>query len=107
MHPRDHRLQEPDRVEDLPGLAFVPRGDPVPDQILQGRAGEDAPPGPGQQGGQLAALPGPDVAEDQGSRQVRRAPPEDPRVREWTGRGEVRKVVYIPGRLLNIVVAGQ
>ena len=31
----------------------------------------------------------------------------DPRVREWTGRGEIRKVVYIPGRLLNIVVAGQ
>jgi len=27
-------------------------------------------------------------------------------VREWTERGEVRKVVYIPGRLLNIVVAG-
>jgi hypothetical protein len=28
-------------------------------------------------------------------------------VREWIGSGEVRKVVYIPGRLLNVVVAGQ
>jgi leucyl-tRNA synthetase len=38
--------------------------------------------------------------------EVRRAALEDPRVREWTGRGAVKKVVYIPGRLLNIVVAG-
>jgi len=37
--------------------------------------------------------------------EVRRAAFEDPRVREWVGRGEVRKVVYIPGRLLNVVVA--
>jgi leucyl-tRNA synthetase len=40
-----------------------------------------------------------------GEGDVRRAAFEDPRVREWVGRGEVRKVVYIPGRLLNIVVA--
>jgi leucyl-tRNA synthetase len=40
-----------------------------------------------------------------GEEQVRRAAFEDPRVREWVGRGEVRKVVYIPGRLLNVVVA--
>ena len=42
-----------------------------------------------------------------GEEEVRRAAFEDPRVREWIGRGEVRKVVYIPGRLLNIVVAGE
>ena len=42
------------------------------------------------------------AAEDE----VRRAAFEDPRVREWVGRGEIRKVVYIPGRLLNVVVAG-
>ena len=42
-----------------------------------------------------------------GEEEVRRAALADPRVREWTGRGEVRKMVYIPGRLLNIVVAGQ
>ena len=39
--------------------------------------------------------------------EVRRAAFEDPRVRDWVGRGEVRKVVYIPGRLLNVVVAGE
>jgi leucyl-tRNA synthetase len=39
--------------------------------------------------------------------EVRRAAFDDPRVREWVGRGEVRKVVYIPGRLLNVVVAGE
>jgi leucyl-tRNA synthetase len=38
---------------------------------------------------------------------VRRAAFEDPRVRDWVGRGEIRKVVYIPGRLLNVVVAGE
>ena len=38
---------------------------------------------------------------------MRRAAFEDPRVREWVGRGEVRKVVYIPGRLLNVVVAAK
>jgi leucyl-tRNA synthetase len=41
-----------------------------------------------------------------GEDEVRRAAFEDPRVREWVGRGEVRKVVYIPGRLLNVVVSG-
>jgi leucyl-tRNA synthetase len=41
-----------------------------------------------------------------GEEEVRQAALADPRVREWTGRGEIRKVVYIPGRLLNIVVAG-
>jgi leucyl-tRNA synthetase len=39
--------------------------------------------------------------------EVRRAAFEDPRVRDWVGRGEIRKVVYIPGRLLNVVVAGE
>jgi leucyl-tRNA synthetase len=40
-----------------------------------------------------------------GEDEVRRAALEDARVREWVGAGEVRKMVYIPGRLLNIVVA--
>ena len=39
--------------------------------------------------------------------EVRSAAFEDPRVRDWVGRGEIRKVVYIPGRLLNVVVAGE
>jgi leucyl-tRNA synthetase len=43
------------------------------------------------------------AAADEG--EARRAALADPRVREWVGRGAVRKVVYIPGRLLNIVVA--
>ena len=42
-----------------------------------------------------------------GEDEVRRAAFEDPRVRDWVGRGEMRKVVYIPGRLLNVVVAGE
>ena len=43
------------------------------------------------------------AAEDE----VRRAAFEDPRVRDWVGRGKIRKVVYIPGRLLNVVVAAE
>ncbi len=39
--------------------------------------------------------------------EVRRAAFDDPRVRDWVGRGTIRKVVYIPGRLLNVVVAGE
>jgi leucyl-tRNA synthetase len=41
-----------------------------------------------------------------GEEEVRRAAFEDLRVREWVGRGAVRKVIYIPGRLLNVVVSG-
>jgi leucyl-tRNA synthetase len=41
-----------------------------------------------------------------GEDEVRAAAFDDPRVREWLGRGEVRKVVYIAGRLLNVVVQG-
>jgi len=41
-----------------------------------------------------------------GEEEVRAAAFADPRVLEWTGRGEIRKVVYIPGRLLNVVVKG-
>jgi leucyl-tRNA synthetase len=40
-----------------------------------------------------------------GEEEVRRAAFEDARVSGWVGSGEIRKVVYIPGRLLNIVVA--
>jgi len=40
-----------------------------------------------------------------GEEEVRRAAFEDARVSGWVGGGEIRKVVYIPGRLLNIVIA--
>jgi leucyl-tRNA synthetase len=37
---------------------------------------------------------------------VREAAFEDPKVREWVGGREIVKVVYIPGKLLNVVVKG-
>jgi len=41
-----------------------------------------------------------------GEAEAREAAFADPRVAEWVGGGEVRKVVYVPGRLLNVVVKG-
>jgi leucyl-tRNA synthetase len=44
------------------------------------------------------------VPADSGEDEIRRAATENERIREWVERGTVSKVIYVPGRLINIVV---
>ena len=44
------------------------------------------------------------VPADSSEEEIRRAATENERIREWVEKGTVRKVIYVPGRLINIVV---
>ena len=44
------------------------------------------------------------VAADSPEEEIRNMAMDNPRIGEWTEKGTVRKVIYVPGKLLNIVV---
>ena len=44
------------------------------------------------------------VPADSSEEEIRRTAMENERIREWVEKGTVRKVIYVPGRLINIVL---